>query len=106
MTGGSAITVSLTDHEHVKLKKETQEQNLLTASFLLNSDCKRYGRLIEDLKNDYLQGHDRYPKALMAAFSLLTNWKQTVMRVMETPNDGVSFMNAGNQDREEPDMAL
>jgi hypothetical protein len=42
----------------------------------------------------------------MAAFSLLTNWKQTVMQVMETPNDGVSFMNAGNQDREEPDMAL
>jgi hypothetical protein len=89
------------------LKKEAQEQYLATA-FLLSANRGRYGRLIEDLERDYLQGQDRYPKTITAAFGLLTNWKQNTTESIEGPNDGVSFHNNTdeNEDGEEPDMAL
>jgi hypothetical protein len=32
--------------------------------FLLSSDRSRYGRLIEDLENNYIQGQDNNPKTL------------------------------------------
>jgi hypothetical protein len=58
------------------LQKEAHEQYLAVA-FLLSADCGRYGRLIKDLENNFLQGQDRYPKTVMLeAFSLCTNWKQ------------------------------
>ena len=39
--------------------------------FLLGSNCSRFGRLIEDLENAYLQGHDNYPMTVSAAYNLL-----------------------------------
>jgi hypothetical protein len=96
----------LTTDEIIDLKKQAQEQYLAVA-FLLSADRGRYGRLIEDLENDFLQGQDRYPKTVTAAFGLLTNWKQTTTRSIEMPNDGVSFLNTdGHQEEEEPDVAL
>ena len=98
----------LSDENLLKLKKEAQEQNLAVA-FLLRADRVRYGRLLEDLENDFLQGQDRYPKTLTAAFSLLTNWKQASDHANNpTPNDGVSFLNTDERDQndEGPDTAL
>jgi hypothetical protein len=87
------------------LRKEAQEQYLAVA-FLLSSDRGRYGRLIEGLENDFIQGQDRYPKNVAAAFSLLTNWKQSTMRTTEMPNEGVSFLNTDDHDEEESEIAL
>jgi hypothetical protein len=42
----------------------------------------------------------------MAAFSLLTNWKQNTVQTMETPNDGVSFLKANGLDDKEPEVTL
>jgi hypothetical protein len=75
--------------------KAGQEQYLATV-FLHGSDRNRYGKLLEDLENDYTHGQDRYPKTITAAYSLLTNWKQdtrNIMRMMGPANDGVSFNN-------------
>jgi hypothetical protein len=76
-----------------KLKEETYERYLAT-SFVLAADRSRYGRLIESLENDYLQGRDNYPTTLTSAYNLLTNWKQdprNLMRSIGPVNDGVSF---------------
>jgi hypothetical protein len=72
------------------------QQQYLAVAFLLGSDRNRYGKLLEDLENDYTQGQDNYPKTVTAAYSLLTNWKQNprnVMRILGPSNDGVSFAN-------------
>jgi hypothetical protein len=42
-------------------KKYAREQYLACA-FLLGADCKRYGKLLENLENDYTQKNNRWPK--------------------------------------------
>jgi hypothetical protein len=77
------VTAGLDKEDRAKLKKDAQAHNL-AASFMLNLESGRYGRLIEDLENNFLQGQDRWPKTLTVAFSLLMNWKQTTMQVMDS----------------------
>ena len=61
-------------------------------AFLLGSDKARYGKLIEDLENDYLQGRNNYPRTVLAAYNLLTNWKQETRFGWRAPQaDGVAF---------------
>jgi hypothetical protein len=43
---------------------DSREEHLATA-FLLGSDRKRCGKLIEDLENDHVQRNDKYPKTLV-----------------------------------------
>ena len=61
-----------------KLAKVTTDANqrAKATAFLLGSDRACYGKLIEDLENDYLLGSNNYPKMVIAAYNLLTNWKQ------------------------------
>jgi hypothetical protein len=83
-------------------RKDAYEIYLATA-FLLGSDRGRYGKLIEDLQNDYLQGRGAYPKTITAAFNLLTNWQQDPQNAIQLTgiaNDGVAFMNIDNSDSE------
>lgn len=53
--------------------KAAKEQYLATA-FLLGADRNRYGLLIQDIKNQYLQGVDKYLKTPIEAYHLLTRW--------------------------------
>ena len=76
--------------------KNQAKELYLAVAFLLGSDRSRYGKLIENLENEYLQGMNNYPKTVDAAFSLLINWKQdprNLMRGLGATNDGVSFAN-------------
>ncbi len=45
-------------------------------AFLLGCDRSQYGRLIEDLENNFLQGCNHYPGTVAKAYNLHTNWKQ------------------------------
>jgi hypothetical protein len=75
--------------------KYTKEQYLACA-FLMGSDRHGYGKLIEDLENDFTQRPENYPKTLVDAYNLLVHWKQdprNLMRVLGTNNDGVAFAN-------------
>ena len=89
--------------EQIQEAQVTAQEVYLAAAFILGSDRNRYGKLLEDLENDYTQGQDNFPKTVTAAYSRLTNWKQNlrnIMRIVNTKNDGVSFANVTNQ---EPD---
>ncbi len=48
----------------------------LAMAFLLGSDQARYGRLIYDLENDFVQGRNPATTIAAAYNLLLTNWKQ------------------------------
>jgi hypothetical protein len=45
----------------------------MACAFLVGSDRDRYGKLVEDLENDHIQGSDKYPKTLTDAYSLLVH---------------------------------
>jgi Zinc knuckle len=67
-------------------------------AFLLGCDRARYGKLIEDLENDFLQGRNNYPKTVVAAYNLITNWKQENRFGWRAPQaDGVAFATDGKK---------
>jgi hypothetical protein len=43
----------------------------LSCALIISADCTQYGQLLEDLENEFVQGTDKYPKTLTAAYSLL-----------------------------------
>ena len=56
---------------------------------------------MEKIKNDFVQGQDNYPKMLVAAYNLLTNWKQdpcNMVRMVSHVNDGVAFTNVDDRE--------
>ena len=76
-------------------KQKARDMYLATA-FILGCDRTRYGKLVENMENDYLQGRGAYPKTMATAFNLLVNWKQDPRNLMHSvgvTNDGVSFAN-------------
>jgi hypothetical protein len=73
----------------------------LACAFLLGSDKKRFGKLIEDLENDYMQKNDKFPKTLVDAYNLLAHWKQdpkNLMRMLGATDEGLglAFANVGD----------
>jgi hypothetical protein len=80
-------------------KKYAREQNLACA-FMLGADRKRYGKLLENLENDYTQKNHRWPKTITDAYSLLIKWKQdprNLLQVVGTSSDGIAFANIGEK---------
>jgi hypothetical protein len=87
------VIATLNQVDGQKLRKDAKDQNL-AASFIMNADRSRYGPLITDLENNFLQGTDRWPKTLPDAHSLLSDWSQGQQaQHLGPPNDGVSFLN-------------
>jgi Zinc knuckle len=85
------------DDVHDCTEIEAREQ-FIAVMFMLGADRGRYGKLIVDLENQYLQGQDNYPRNLNAAYNLLLNYKQWERRIPQAgaPNDGVTFTNIGD----------
>ena len=99
-------TVMAAEGEHVC---NTAQARYLAVAFILGSDRSRYGRLIENLENDYLQGQNNYPVTVTGAYNLLTNWKQDPHNLMQgfgPSNDGVSFINVDGESGDEDGITL
>jgi hypothetical protein len=76
--------------------EDAARERVPACAFLLGSDQVCYGKLLEDLENDYTQGTDNYLSSLQQAYSLLVHWKQdprNVVHMMGGMNDGVAFAN-------------
>ena len=43
----------------------------LSCAFIVASDPKRYGRLVEELENDYTKGNNNYPTNMVKAYQLI-----------------------------------
>ena len=83
--------------------KNKAQDEFLAIAFLNGSDRTRYGKLLDRLQNDFLQGHDCYPKTLSSAYHLLTNWKAESQQNDVLGNNGISFIttsaNTNNNNR-------
>ena len=95
------LTASVSE---IKEVKEDARDEYLAIMFILGADRRRFGKYIEDLENDYLQGKDHYPKTLVAAYNVLMGWKQDPRnsgRPLVGPfNDGVQFVMDANENNE------
>jgi hypothetical protein len=96
--GLSIVTCSIDDHREAIT--DSREEHLACA-FLLGSDRKWCGKLIEDLENGHVQRNDKYPKTLVEAYNLLIHWKQDPKNLMigSSTSDGMAFANVGGEQR-------
>ena len=91
------ITTAEADLQDDELKKiETTERDIYpSCAFVMNSDLKRYGRLIEELENDYTKGNDNYPRNMVKAYQLLNEYKRWNPRETIPEASGVAFLQQG-----------
>ena len=81
-----------------KTLSEDVEQRILATAFILCADRLRFGKLIEDMENSYLQGNNKYPATVSAAYHLLSNWKQDPRHGLREVGGGeISFVNDGDK---------
>ena len=71
--GLSIATCSVDEHREAITDSKEEHQ---ACDFLLGSDWKRHGKLVEDLENDHAQRNDKCPKTLVEACNLLIHWKK------------------------------
>ena len=74
-----------------KMVKTTAREIYLSCAFVVNSDLKRYGCLIEELENDYKKGNDNYPHNMVKAYQLLNEYNQWNPRATLPEASGVAF---------------
>ncbi|KAI2492174.1 hypothetical protein MHU86_22370 [Fragilaria crotonensis] len=94
---GKTNKVGMTKAE-MKVLAEDVEQRSLAVAFILCSDRLRFGKLVENMENSYLQGNNKYPKTMVAANHLLAHWKHEARLGTRDVHDGeISFVNDGDK---------
>ena len=61
--------------DELKIIETTARDIYLACALVINSDLRRYERLIEELENDYTKGNDNYPCNMIKAYQLLNEYK-------------------------------
>ena len=77
----------------------TAREIYISCAFVINSDLRRYGRLIEELENDYTKGNDNYPCNMVKAYQFLNEYKQWNPRAKLPESLGVAFSQQGNNNK-------
>ena len=86
-----------TEEEMITAEKNAKEK-CMGCAFLLAADRSRYGKLVEDIENAYIQGDNKYPETLNEAYALLMYWKQDPRnnnRSIGVGGEGVAFAQSG-----------
>jgi hypothetical protein len=89
-------------------KNEARERihdKTIAYGILVRADKVRYGKLIEEVENDFLKGHDDYPKTPTEAYNLLVKYRNYItVNKRPTPSGGldqVAFVTEGKRQRTE-----
>jgi hypothetical protein len=89
----------MTDIEKKTIADDVEERSMAVA-FILGSDRLRFGKLVEDMENSYLQGNNKYPTTVVGAHHLLANWKQDPRHGLREVSGGeINFVNADGEKR-------
>ena len=68
----------------------------LSCTFVVASNPKRYGRLVEELENDYTKGKNNYPTNMVKAYQLINEYKSWTPGTSLPEVSGVAFSQQGN----------
>ena len=85
--------------DELKIIVTTARDIYLSCAFVINSDLRRYRRLIEEVEKDYTKGNDNYPHNMVKAYQLLNEYKQWNQRVTLPESSGVAFLQQGNNNK-------
>ena len=84
--------------DHETLTDEQREACHVAASdlylatmFMNQSDPRRFGKLMEDLENNYTRGNDDYPITLIKAYHLINEFKHYVPKAVSSDSSNVAF---------------
>ncbi len=53
----------------------------MVISFLKGCDRGRYGKLLEDLENEYVQGRNKYPSSVSGAYNMVLHWSDGANKI-------------------------
>ena len=53
---------------------DAMRNKFLTCTFLAGVDCKRYGKVVNELNNSYLTGQNNYPTMVIGAMRMLSHY--------------------------------
>ena len=86
------------------------QEKTIAHGLLIRADRGRYGKLIEEVENDFLKGHDDYPKTPMEAYNLLVDYRKYVTVNKRTALQGgldqVAFLTDGKKSKANEDGRL
>ena len=85
--------------DELKMIETTAQEIYLACAFVINCDLRRYGRLIEELENDYTEGNDNYPRNMVKYYQLLNEYNQWNPRATLPESSGVAFLQQGNNNK-------
>jgi hypothetical protein len=68
--------------------RERIENKTIAYGILVRADRSRYRKLIEEVENDFLNGHDNYPKTPTDAYNLLVNYRNYITVNKRTVTQG------------------
>ena len=87
------LLINATDADKLKARTSAKEKALAIA-FILSADRNRYGKMVEDMENNYLHNIDTFPESLIKSYTLMLHYKQdprNSVKVVGTVSDGISF---------------
>jgi hypothetical protein len=93
------ISKITTEYNKEPMELDDTERNkgyeeYLATAFLTGANQYCSERLLNKLQNDYLQGHNVYPRTLSVAYNLLVSWKDETYQGGHNNSDGVTFTTA------------
>ena len=68
-------------------------------------NAQRYQGLLDELSNAFLNGRDEYPRNLVGAYKLVTNWKGDVALAPLKPDSGLAFSQSGTTEETSQDAS-
>jgi hypothetical protein len=96
----------LTTAEETEQASDIARSKFLAMSYLLAVDIQRYGKLLDELENDFTKGTDNYPDSVTKAYNLVVNHKgqHHVVSHLFNDSEAVSFANVDGK-KVPPDIA-
>jgi hypothetical protein len=95
---GVLDVITATTEQKVKASQIAMDK-YLAVTYIAAYNKTRYGKLLEDLENDFTKGTNNYPVNVTSAYNLVINYKNYLKAGCHLINDtqGVSFANVGKR---------
>jgi len=92
------LTKICADPKQIKPSKKSKackdaKQQYITLMFLMHSDKRWYGELINDIENEFTRGLETFPQTLCTAFEILINYKSHKRSSQYDNNEADMFYN-------------
>jgi hypothetical protein len=86
--------------------KERIQDITVACGILVRADRDRYGKLIEEIENNFLKGQDNYPKTPTESYNLLVNYCNyiTINKSNAGQLDQVAIVTDGKKQKADEDI--